>query len=485
MDISARLALIGKVGLVFGADDTFLSFPLLQPISFPASTLDFNQALSDVETMASLMEFSRTVSTCPLGPVFQEQGDAYLWERYDDWLNGMHLAQTRLSPADEVAYGQVKDFLSSIDPSTGLPADSPVYVAYKQCRDSYMTALQALRVAKLTPGGDPAGAAASQAQLDQALKDAESAWEGRGRKAEVEAALAARARFDAQDPENVWGDWRSRYQPEVDQLSDPASGTSFAPSSFSPSNVSDQSWTRLTMDASEVKTLIPKAPTSLQSLAAGAGGSDILSISLDVRSVSVVRPWFDSRVFSARFWKFGGDETLSDGETPPEGEWPAYVVAVVFARNIQVTSAAQPSAAPTPVRVFPPIRFPIDRPVANPIVRAPPSPPGLPARRLMVRPMMAMRGIGATALEIARAPTAVATLPVAAAPHPILAAGPLRVSPLMRMNMASFTVPPPPPSGSPAPAPTTTSTTDGEVSVLALICRPLPRSPDPDPALAW
>lgn len=114
--------------------------------------------------------------------------------------------------------------------------------------------------------------------------------------------------------------------------------------------------------------MVNAAPAELRTrLAADLQASDIESISLEFSSAAVVRTWMDSDLFKARFWRFTNrSRQLSDGNRPPVGQCPAYVSAVVFARNITVKRRVPP---PAPVPVPTPTPAPTPTPVPPVVVR--------------------------------------------------------------------------------------------------------------------
>jgi hypothetical protein len=105
-------------------------------------------------------------------------------------------------------------------------------------------------------------------------------------------------------------------------------------------------WTELRMDAGEIQALSSMAADSTQQLAttlttdpaqAQTLDVDVSNLSLELDRVEVMRPWLEPLVFENRAWRWPDDrEPLSDGEEPPNGSLPAYVSAIVFARNLEI-----------------------------------------------------------------------------------------------------------------------------------------------------
>lgn len=489
MDATAQLALMTKAKIVFERPGTFLSFPALFPIAFPPAAMDFGKALTDPKVSAALLEFSRAVSQCPTGVIFQGDSDQYLWERYDNWLNAMNLAKDELSPDQDATYTQAKGLLTTQDPN-GLVVDTPALSNYKQWRDKYIAAEQAYKSAQTTAlmSQDPAAKTQWQnidePRLRAAVAAAMADWETKGTKTAIEAAQAKVATSEARMPSKVWTEWRTAYNPDIDHFTDPTTNESCGPSGFAPANLCEQQWPTLTLTTDEIRGLAARASKELQTIFGETGASEISSISFEFCSAAVVRPWLRSATFDARFWKLGdGGSDLSDGGDPPKGAWPAYVTAVVFARNIKVTTASAPQSPPVPIRTIPAVAL---RPEVLRTLPAPPPAPAVhPQVMMMARPMVAAPAapkVLASGSPIVQR----AILVNRASPPP---PQPVTVNPALRLNTAMYRISPAsegpvaaqpaPPQAAPAPHP------DDQVSVLAFICRPLPKVPNPDPALSW
>ncbi len=489
MDASAQLALMTKAKIVFEKPETFLSFPALVPIAFPPAVLDFGKALVDPKISAALLEFSRVVNQCPTGAVFPGDSDQYLWEHYDQWLNAMVLAQDQLSAGQDAAYAQATALLTAKD-ANGLRTDSVTLTTYKQYRDKYLAAEQAYKNAEITASmaQDPAAKSewqnTNEPRLRQVVAEAMSEWEAKGNKSAIEAAQAKVSACEAQMPQKVWREWRAAYNPDLDLFTDAGSNASCGPSGFAPSNVCSQPWTTFTLTHDEIHALTAQAPAELRAIFGETGASAIASVSFEFCSAAVVRAWFDSAMFDTRFWKFdSGAPDISDGGKPSKGAWPAYITAVVFARNIRVTTASAPTAPPQPIRTLPVFSF---RPeVLQTLQTQRPTPVAHPQVMMMARPMMAA---SAAKPVIASHPSVVATTGLSnRALSPT--ARPVAVNPALRLNAVLYRAPPishGPVIIHPAPTPTMPAQQpDNQVSVLAFICRALPKVPNPDPALHW
>lgn len=180
---------------------------------------------------------------------------------------------------------------------------------------------------------------------------AESDWENMGYKSSVEQALQTEKTLGALSPQMKWSQWTAQCNPTIDFPTNPSSGAQFGATLFELFDVATQTnWPRFSIAGADIPNLGAQAPTELASLFGAASGTSVIdSITFEDCSVAVRQSWFDSQLFSSWFWRFS-DPTLevSDGNDPPAGEWPAYVTALVLARNIVITSH---SAAPTPANL--------------------------------------------------------------------------------------------------------------------------------------
>src|SRR4029077_17971436 len=109
----------------------------------------------------------------------------------------------------------------------------------------------------------------------------------------------------------------------------------------------------------EITQLVAQAPSELKQIFATEGTqSTVNALSFEYRSVALARHWFKPDVFDARFWRLPeGSGPLSDGGNPAQGTWPAYIVALVFMRNIRVTMHADHPAPPIAIRTLPALQY--------------------------------------------------------------------------------------------------------------------------------
>ena len=496
MDALAHLALMTKAKLVFENPGTFLSFPVLSPMPYQASDLNsFGSSTATAAQLQVLSEFARVVNSCPLGTIFSMESDTYLWDIYRHVLTTAILASETATPEDTAAYNDAVALLTTKGPD-GLPADTAVMTAYKQYRDAYFNVTEEYKSQQSTgtSSTDPTVKETweiNEPQLRELVEQAERDWETKGMKQQVEAAQQIIQAHLARAPQTTWGQWANLFDPSIDILTD-TSTQIFPFTSFDPHGIFDQDWPTFSLKKDEISELAGQAPEELKEILAPPGASSTVeALSFEYRSVVVTRPWFRSAVFGARFWQLpDGSELvpLSDGGDPPQGVWPAYVVALVFVRNITLTTKTSAQTEPTgPLQAFPALIDSGFVPRSSMMMRplATTAPPSVPAEtrptiqpRVMRSPMFAMRSMRAA--EPAMNPT---PAPVAARPM------------LYRLNTSAFralpmtnvilTAPPPPPPPPPAPNIITQQGTRDDISILAFICKRFPKSPNPDPSLTW
>jgi hypothetical protein len=495
MDARAQLALMAKAKLVFESPNTFLSFTALSPVSYAPDQLRFLPAAHDMSVFA---EFSRLSDEIPQGALFQPELTSTLSSVYLNVLNQAQLAQGTLSDEQTAQLEQALAFLQA-QGADGPPAPSAAVLAYEQYQQAYLRAVQNYKVQQLTaenssdPNTQTQWQNVDEPELRAEVDAAESDWETEGFKAQVEQARQVKEACVAQSPALQWQEWISQCNPDIDFLTDLAN-QQFAPSVFLPYDVVDQeNWPTFTLTSAEIQQLANQAPPELaNAVGTAAPNSMIDSVSFEFCSVALSRPWFHPEVFAARFWKFTDASTqLSDGNVPPQGQLPAYVTALIFARKIVVSVHAVGGAVQTQaLTTFPRITLLNAVTVAGrPAVGTPVVQPAT----VVARPLGAAATRAPAALMMAARPTVAA--PVLARPAPTSLA--VDSAAMVRLNAAAFVAlpaaakpssQPASPSGGTAaqPAPTPPPAPGaGQVSILAFVCKRLSKCPNPDPNLNW
>lgn len=503
MDALAQLALMTKATMVFGTPGTFLSFPALTPISYTPDQMKFLDATTSAQ-MHAFAEFSMLTNAFPQGTLFQPSLDQLLSDVYLGVLQNAQVAQGSSTAQQAADLQAAQAFLTVQDPN-GLLVDSPQVVAYKQYQQAWFRATQNYNDQEATAEAstDPrvqaqwqnTGQAVAQAQVQAAEND----WETKGFKMQVEQAQQVEQTYATRSPQTKWNSWVASCNPTVDFLTDPVTNSPFAPTVFAPCDIFDKGgWAGFSISGSDIPNLVNQAPSELRSIFdTTSSASTIDSLSFEYCSAALSRPWFHSDLFAARFWRLSDPTVqLSDGQTPPHGDWPAYVAALVFARNIVVTMRG--AAQSQPVQSFPPLALESVHVAPQPIIRS---------VSVLLRPRGAVAPSAAMTPQTV-APPAAMRAPSGAEPRPILAGRVVlesavptaraeapseprpqampafTINPALRARLSAATF-----SGATtAPAGTASSQTQSsgaQISILAFICKRLPKCPNPDPSLNW
>jgi hypothetical protein len=321
----------------------------------------------------------------------------------------------------------------------------------------------------------------------------EAEWRERGYREEYEVAQATIAALGVKDPRLQWDRWSRNFDFFLDSQMDLASQAAFCPTTYSPGNVVDSSgWLDFRLTGAEVDQLIKDAPEELRTRLGQASADTIISaVSFTCTTVGVKRPWLDENVFRTPIWRFADQaRRLSDGGSPPRGEWPYYVSGLVLVRNVAVVTSSVPPPGPQ------------SGPDVGPVVRDHRGGGiGGPGRVIRPRPVEEMgrpmvrdhRSPAMTAAPFAMAMAPTAAPPVAAAsdaegrfdrrlvmsehavakPRPETMAA-LRAAQVQRLDR------PIPAVASLAPVAGAPLSLTDEVLFLAVICKPLQECPNPD-----
>jgi hypothetical protein len=502
MDSAAQLALMTKAKKVFGADDTFLSFPV-SPLPYTKRQLDFfSQDTPDDlrQSYTNLQAFSTLVNLIPSDEAWLPTETRFLWDVYEKVLNADFASSSRTSE-EESAYQHALAYLRAPGDG-GSWEDSSLVKTYRQHKDAYLLTQQKYLAAKSTAecATDPAeqqrwrdvDEPAQRAELD-ALQ---TQWIVAGYKNEVETAQSKVVSLGARSPIQTWAEWKGRFNRDIDSQTGARDPSMVYPSFFNPSNaVEEGAWQPFKLSEEEVIALLNEAPAEVRArLGVESTGSKVKSLSFEFSSAAISRSWFVSDALRARFWRFKEPAPIiSDGGTPPSGECPAYVTAIVFARNVVME---QKQAEPTQpgIHSFPGFRFPAAVIDQTRLVRTQPErvAPTLPQHIDRPVPMMSrivrdhraviapppaanvqIRNVAMRAAVVSPAAERPVTLSASASSLPNL-----RARSFYRLPQALV---------QPAPTPTSPPPIiqDESIYVLAFICKVVPKCPDPDLTLQW
>lgn len=508
MDAATLCALMLKAKLVFGSDQTFLSFPL-SPVPFSPKDLDFFDQSSAEAARAGMraqIDFSRQVNMIPTGEAWRPTDTGFLWDSFLSVLNESDVAQALRTPTEEAAYQSARSLLRD-----GNGGDTEIVKTYKQHRDASIVAREKYLAAKLTaesaaPSEREKWRSTDEPLLKAELDTADLNWMLVGNKTKVEDAQNLIAILGARSPSQTMAEWRSRCNPDIDQLTDPSDRTSAFPTSFSPANaVEENAWCRFTLSPPEIAALLAAAPADWRHTMLGdAPTSTTQSMSFEFSSAALVRPWFDQAAFRSRFWRFSdSSRLLSDGHAPPTGECTAYAAGLIFARRVRTVDSASPAGtdAGPQFSQFLNLQFKVAALAPQAInmkmrsregalradfTAAAPSPAIAAVRFDAVareqRPALFMAAV--------RRPVAVEALDFDAQVQRENVRKMKRLSGIsvFRPPVAASPLPPPsvsPPATPAAAPPAIPLPPDNTIYVLAFICKRLGKSPDPDSSLSW
>jgi hypothetical protein len=504
MNSAVQLALMSKAKKVFGAEDTFLSFPV-SPLPYSKRQLDFFAQQDANQTLENVQAFSTLVNLIPSDEAWLPTEMRFLWDVYEQVLKEAEFASSTRTPEEETAYQQALAYLR-VAGESGVWGDSAPVKAYRQHKDAYVVAQEKYRQAELTakcatdPNEQQQWRDLHEPALRAELDDLQARWIIAGHKDEVEAAQSKVISLGAKSPLQTWADWNSRFNRDINTLTGATNNFTFFPSIFSPSNALEEgAWRPFKLSEQEIKALLNEAPAEMRArFAAESAASSMTSLTCEFSSAAVLRPWFSSEAFRARFWRFADpSRIISDGGKPPEGACPAYVTAIVFARKVKLEERRADSA--TDLKPFDGFRFTVavkdperlTKISPNVLIAAQPRPLSVTTPTMNVRPTEVISprtaNIAVATPRPMRPPAmnVVVGRPVAAQPLPARSLSNLNAIAVTRLPQravagAAPTAPAPsPPQASPP------TTTDDAIYILAFICKAVPKSPDPDLSLQW
>jgi hypothetical protein len=446
---------------LFAGPSEFVSFPVLMPLSYAPELLDFSRAYSDARVLKAMSELSFFTCCAPRNVVYRADGDT-LWKLYDDYLDCMILAK---EPAPLMSDNQQLVAAEKLlfDDEGGRTRASPAYSQYQLSHGEFVAAARrrAFNGYAMELLSDPVQSIAESAvALHSAIAEIKRSWNDQA----VEKALNIVRAEHQRSPARAWKRWRDAYLPDLDELTEPGSGMRFAPVAVAPSNFVDGDWLNVSLAAVDVLSLAAGAPLALRSaLAAAVSTPSIHSLSYEVTSVELIRPWFAEEMLDARFWTLPPNVTeLSNGSG--QGTFTAIITGIVLVRNVRMYDDGGPqtlqssSSDLAPVAAYPEREWKGRSQSFWPGVY---SGDELVAKQVTVGSIRVRPGWRAILLSGKARQIFVEDAPKVALDHP-----------------ASMTIDRWPSVSSPNPA-------RDNISVLAFICRTIPRCPNPDLSLSW
>ena len=519
IDSIVQLALMSKAKKVFEKEGTFLSFPVT-PLAYTKDDLDFfsQETGSDLlKSRANLAAFSTLVNLIPHDEAWLPTDARFLWNELEYVLREGTLAVSTRTPEEEVAYQEALAFLK-VPGEGGLLQDSPKVRVYNQYKDAYIMAEQEFMEARST--GEAAEDESEKKHWREVdgpafrakLKDLDNQWILEGYKNEVNIARSQYQNLGAKSPAITWEEWKGCFNQDLDSETNAQDNFTVFPSSFTPSNALEEgSWNPFSLSEAEIKTLVNEAPADLRKRFSVDGTvSTMKSVTLEFSSAAIKRSWFDSEIFRARFWRLSDStKVFSDGGSPPSGDCPAYVTAIVFARKVVVEAKQAQSTSSSKPKMSVDLRFNYAVKDQNSIKRINPAvlqavqpqlmkKQPIPPQQIKAQPVQplimkmrpqAMASLKSTAIRVPTQPTRGNVLLKPMVMTPVVARPAFSRS-MVTLKASAYTRLPTTPVRKPAPRPATPaspppSVPDKNIYILAFICKPVPKSPDPDMGLQW
>lgn len=474
MDSALQLALAAKASQVFGGEDKFLSFPALSPFSYPPERLSFTGADATADDLRVYREFSVAANHIARGPLYDPAAERLLPDVVRDVLDHGICAGSSLGEGDQARYQRALALLY-VDPDTLPRVPSDVVRVYGRYRDAVQIAKEHLvsRMGSATNDPNPEVGerwrTIEEPLLRGQIAALEQAWESEGKRSAVEAARELERAQALHQASVTWAQWRGQFLADIDMRTD-VEGISFAPTSFSPADIAaTDDWQEMTLGAAEINALAESAAPELKRVFGNRPVTDIQLVKFQYRSARLERPWFPRELFESRFWRQPeGAAVISDGERLDVGSCPAYPVAVVFARAIEVTRLPATNAAPKRELLRAGHIFQLENAQALATLSTAPRP------RAAAEPnFVALASAGLARDHRRRALRRGNRVRAeASAAHFAIS------QPVVRHASDPAPVPVAPPERVADPV-------SRDITILAFICRRLPRTPNPDPTLGW
>lgn len=362
------IALITKLKLIFETDaegnkqpDKFLAF---QNGSFPISEENFHfiepdkYKIGSIDTALKMMDFSKSFNFITAVDDFISPTPDELEDVYYQTLKKAVAANSTRSGEEEQRYNAAKDFLyQTVETQDGQSISR--LANYDQYDSQYKEALSELKtrqLAAVNAQGDEAAEIKAawendQADLKKAIAMALLNWETLGKRTEVEKYLGDFLSLSGSSPSKTIADLKQEYElftkaTAVDHL---ANELRYTPTYFTPTNFFEEkvSWQSMSLDKSEVNSLVQQAPQRLKNLfSIDTQEIDIKKVSFEYIVVEIVRNWLHYKDFLLQnFWKFADNEKfLSDGTG--KGSLPAFADKMIFVRNLRIEAPRRMQITP-------------------------------------------------------------------------------------------------------------------------------------------
>lgn len=324
----------GDAAVLVAAPDRLLTW---REEDFDLSVDDAADAAAQRAYVRRLAVLSRLVDVIPVRSTIAPDGPrlSALLQRVLE--TGQPAQAPPLSEEEQLALKAARDLLYTIDPA-GYPQPSPRHLLYKQYRDRYYSAEQALRSA----GNDPAKIGAllagdEYAGLADAVQQARQDWVNLGYKHEIELARNTEQTYAMRAPIESWMKWRQAFASATWRGVD---GFDFFPAALTPSDAASSAWTPEQISASAAGSMLAAlAGDKLKQLEATTPvEQELREVRFEYTFARVERYWHsnDASPLLSRIWRSGEFPagSISDGASGA-GACPAFVVGLILVRNLE------------------------------------------------------------------------------------------------------------------------------------------------------
>jgi hypothetical protein len=326
-------AILSKLELLFFDQDSFIAFTI-PGIALTSKDLAFHftdstSGLTARQALEASSSFARLVNLTPDVSRKWSSDGRVIWSIYEIVLSQAVLASDNTTAVEGDELQKAKDFLYEQKEVADLlgkritTVDTDSLSKYKLYRSAYLQSQYEYNSMKLRAelSSDPTVKSEwitieplKRSSVDQAFQD----WVSKGFKGDVEKAFATIEQITGRSPRITWEKWKDEF--EQNRMTD-ISGQDFYQTYFYPQkfyeSVSDASWVTIQLDASEIQNLNSTTGTSsILPLDTGKNFT-ILSLSIELIRVAIIRPWLD-------------------GATSPTGDLPSYISEAIFTRNLVI-----------------------------------------------------------------------------------------------------------------------------------------------------
>lgn len=323
-------------------------------------------------------EFSRVVNSVPSGHLVEDgifnQNGTIVWDIYNKVMNFSQVSDSELTEKEKAKIEKFRNLMVVMvkktdiitDEVTEVPEDGPIIKAYKTKKAAYDDASLEYNAKRLAALNSDNSLAVQDFTLNaniyrSKVKAALGEWVTNGYKEDVEKINAYIEQVSQKSMTLLKADLQDKFTKGV--MTDPNSGGDFYLSSFYPGNFvnSDKGWTKISFNSSSKSTYSKKTSSATSAgvklrwglwSAGGSGGSSKdttvdkinssdFEIEFSIAQVTIGRPWMSPDFLTNTAWRWDpkmGQQELSDGKNPADGQMASYPTTAVFVKDIKITS---------------------------------------------------------------------------------------------------------------------------------------------------